>query len=64
MDGGPGRSSMVPGSRMYHSISRDHNLGYGSAIAVSIMRTAAAIGTLMFLLVFSVTIVQLGLGDG
>ena len=49
-DGGPGWSSMVPGLRMYHSVSRDYNLGYGSAI-----------GTLLFLLVFSATMVQLRL---
>lgn len=49
-DGGPGWSSMVPGLRMYHTVSRDYNLGYGSAI-----------GTLLFLLVFSVTMVQLRL---
>jgi len=49
-DGGPGWSSMVPGLRMYHSVSRDYNLGYGSAI-----------GTLLFLLVFSATMLQLRL---
>ena len=31
-DGGPGWASMVPGLRMYHTITRDFNLGYGSAI--------------------------------
>ena len=49
-DGGPGWSSMVPGLRMYHTVSRDYNLGYG-----------AAIGTLLFLLVFTVTMVQMRL---
>ena len=49
-DGGPGWASMVPGLRMYHTVSRDYNLGYGSAI-----------GTLLFLLVFSATMLQLRL---
>jgi raffinose/stachyose/melibiose transport system permease protein len=52
-DGGPGWSSMVPGLRMYHTVSRDYNLGYGSAI-----------GTLLFLLVFTVTMVQMRLTRG
>ena len=49
-DGGPGWSTMVPGLRMYHTVSRDYNLGYGSAI-----------GTGLFLLVFVVTMLQLRL---
>jgi raffinose/stachyose/melibiose transport system permease protein len=49
-DGGPGWSSMVPGLRMYHTVSRDYNLGYGSAI-----------GSLLFILVFTVTMLQLRL---
>jgi len=47
-DGGPGWSSMLPGLRMYHTISRDFNLGYGSAI-----------GVVLFLVVFLVTMIQM-----
>ena len=49
-DGGPGWATMVPGLRMYHTVARDYNLGYGSAI-----------GTGLFLLVFTVTMVQMRL---
>lgn len=49
-DGGPGWASMVPGLRMYHSISRDFNIGYGSAI-----------GTVLFILVFGMTMLQMRL---
>lgn len=49
-DGGPGWSSMVPGLRMYHAISRDFNIGYGSAI-----------GTVLFVLVFTMTMIQMRL---
>jgi len=47
-NGGPGYASMVPGLRMYYSISRDFDLGYGSAI-----------GTILFALILVVTLVQL-----
>jgi ABC-type sugar transport system permease subunit len=47
-NGGPGYASMVPGLRMYYSINRDFDLGYGSAI-----------GTMLFVLVLVVTVVQL-----
>jgi len=47
-DGGPGWSSMVPGLRMYQTVTRDFNLGYGSAI-----------GTMLFFLVLIVTIIQM-----
>lgn len=46
--GGPGYASMVPGLRMFYSINRDYDLGYGSAI-----------GTVLFILVLVVTLVQL-----
>ncbi|MCA9928284.1 MAG: sugar ABC transporter permease [Anaerolineales bacterium] len=49
-DGGPGWSSMVPGLRMYHTVSRDFNLGYGSAI-----------GMVLFAVVLVVTLIQLRL---
>jgi raffinose/stachyose/melibiose transport system permease protein len=49
-NGGPGFASMVPGLRMYFSINRDFDLGYGSAI-----------GTILFALVLLVTIAQLRL---
>ncbi len=49
-NGGPGYASMVPGLRMYLAINRDFDLGYGSAI-----------GTILFLLVLVVTLVQLRL---
>ena len=49
-DGGPGWATMVPGLRMYHTVSRDFNLGYGSAI-----------GVILFIFVLIVTIVQLRL---
>lgn len=47
-NGGPGYASMVPGLRMYYSINRDFDLGYGSAI-----------GTILFFLVLIVTFLQL-----
>lgn len=47
-NGGPGYASMVPGLRMYYSINRDFDLGYGSAI-----------GTILFALILVVTLVQL-----
>jgi raffinose/stachyose/melibiose transport system permease protein len=49
-DGGPGWASMVPGLRMYHTVSRDFNLGYGSAI-----------GVVLFFVVLLVTLIQLRL---
>ena len=49
-DGGPGWASMVPGLRMYHTVSRDFNLGYGSAI-----------GVVLFAVVLIVTLIQLRL---
>jgi raffinose/stachyose/melibiose transport system permease protein len=49
-NGGPGFASMVPGLRMYYAINRDFDLGYGSAI-----------GTILFLLVLVVTLMQLRL---
>ncbi|NKQ36600.1 MAG: sugar ABC transporter permease [Chloroflexi bacterium] len=49
-DGGPGWATMVPGLRMYHTVSRDFNLGYGSAI-----------GVILFFVVLIVTMVQLRL---
>ncbi|MCK4514220.1 MAG: sugar ABC transporter permease [Spirochaetaceae bacterium] len=49
-DGGPGWASMVPGLRMYQTITRDFNLGYGSAI-----------GFILFLTVLLVTIVRMRL---
>lgn len=47
-DGGPGWASMVPGLRMYQTVTRDFNLGYGSAI-----------GFVLFLVILMVTIVQM-----
>jgi raffinose/stachyose/melibiose transport system permease protein len=47
-DGGPGWSSMLPGLRMYHTIIRDFDLGYG-----------AAIGMIIFTLVFIGTFLQI-----
>lgn len=47
-DGGPGWASMVPGLRMYQTVTRDFNLGYGSAI-----------GFVLFLIILMVTIVQM-----
>lgn len=47
-NGGPGYASMVPGLRMYFAINRDFDLGYGSAI-----------GTILFILVLVITLVQL-----
>ncbi|MBE0691188.1 MAG: sugar ABC transporter permease [Anaerolineae bacterium] len=49
-NGGPGFASMVPGLRMYFAINRDFDLGYGSAI-----------GTILFLLVLVVTLLQMRL---
>ncbi|MBK8027477.1 MAG: sugar ABC transporter permease [Chloroflexi bacterium] len=49
-NGGPGYASMVPGLRMYYAINRDFDLGYGSAI-----------GTILFLIVLVITLVQLRL---
>lgn len=49
-NGGPGFASMVPGLRMYYAINRDFDLGYGSAI-----------GTILFLLVLGVTVMQIRL---
>lgn len=49
-DGGPGWASMVPGLRMYQTVTRDFNLGYGSAI-----------GFILFLSILIVTIVQIRL---
>ena len=49
-NGGPGYASMVPGLRMYFAINRDFDLGYGSAI-----------GTILFVLVLVVTLLQLRL---
>lgn len=49
-DGGPGWATMVPGLRMYHTVSRDFNLGYGSAI-----------GVVLFIVVIVVTLIQLRL---
>lgn len=49
-NGGPGYASMVPGLRMYYAINRDFDLGYGSAI-----------GTILFVLVLVVTLMQLRL---
>jgi len=49
-NGGPGFASMVPGLRMYYAINRDFDLGYGSAI-----------GTILFLLVLVVTLLQIRL---
>jgi len=46
--GGPGWASMVPGLRMYQTISQDFNLGYGSAI-----------GVVLFTLVLLATLVQI-----
>jgi raffinose/stachyose/melibiose transport system permease protein len=45
-DGGPGWSSMLPGLRMYHTIIRDFDLGYGAAIGM-ILFTLIFIGTLL-----------------
>jgi len=52
-DGGPGWASMVPGLRMYQTVTRDFNLGYGSAI-----------GFVLFTIVFLVTIIQMRLTRG
>lgn len=52
-DGGPGWASMVPGLRMYQTVTRDFNLGYGSAI-----------GFVLFAIVFLVTIIQMRLTRG
>jgi raffinose/stachyose/melibiose transport system permease protein len=52
-DGGPGWASLVPGLRMYHSVIRDFELGYGSAI-----------GFVLFLLIFLVTLMQMRLQRG
>jgi len=52
-DGGPGWASMVPGLRMYQTVTRDFNLGYGSAI-----------GFVLFIIVFLVTIIQMRLTQG
>jgi len=49
-DGGPGWASMVPGLRMYQTVTRDFNLGYGSAI-----------GTVLFALILLATLVQMRL---
>jgi raffinose/stachyose/melibiose transport system permease protein len=49
-DGGPGWASMVPGLRMYQTITRDFNLGYGSAI-----------GFILFAVVLIVTLIQMRL---
>ncbi|MBL8131770.1 MAG: sugar ABC transporter permease [Anaerolineae bacterium] len=49
-NGGPGFASMVPGLRMYYAINRDFDLGYGSAI-----------GTILFLIVLVITLLQLRL---
>ncbi len=49
-NGGPGYASMVPGLRMYFAINRDFDLGYGSAI-----------GTILFVLVLVITLLQLRL---
>lgn len=49
-NGGPGYASMVPGLRMYFAINRDFDLGYGSAI-----------GSILFVLVLVVTLMQLRL---
>ena len=52
-DGGPGWASMLPGLRMYHTIMRDFDLGYG-----------AAIGFILFALVFIGTMLQIRTGRG
>ena len=52
-DGGPGWSSMLPGLRMYHTIIRDFDLGYG-----------AAIGMVLFVLVFIGTLLQIRISRG
>ncbi len=49
-NGGPGYASMVPGLRMYQSITRDFDLGFGSAI-----------GTILFVIILVVTVIQLRL---
>ncbi|MCK6576918.1 MAG: sugar ABC transporter permease [Anaerolineae bacterium] len=49
-NGGPGFATMVPGLRMYYAINRDFDLGYGSAI-----------GTILFLIVLVITLIQLRL---
>ncbi len=49
-NGGPGYASMVPGLRMFYAINRDFDLGYGSAI-----------GTILFLIVLVITLVQIRL---